>query len=182
MWVQARYFQWSFGQACCPRGKFPDWNTHIWWGILSEDPYKLIRIYHRVYIEAYLLAAEENIFIIIAVLFPKETKGSYQIPSLFWAGSDDFLAPNWDFTLFEAVNMWWDFLEIRWTLEIVVLLLKYLQAGSVSTVGRCSCQLIQMTCRFYFSSPISLPATYKTPQSRGCTLEFFTFTFFTCLL
>lgn len=36
------------------------------------------------------------------------------------------LASNSDFTLFEAVNMWWDFLEISWTLEISVLLLKYL--------------------------------------------------------
>lgn len=103
---------------------------------MSEGLYKLIRIYHRLCIKAYLLATEEKIFIIIAVRFPKEIKGSYQIPSLFWEGSDDFLAPNSDFTLFEAVNMWRDFLEIRGTLEIAVLLLKYLQAGSVSTVGR----------------------------------------------
>lgn len=135
-------------------------------------------IYRRVCIEAYLLATEEKGFIIIAVLFPNKIKGSYQIPSLFWVGPDDFLASNSDFTLFDAINMWWDFLEIRWTLEIVVLLLKYLQAGSVSTAGRCSCQLIQMTCRFYFSSPISLPAISETPQGGGCTLGFFTFTFF----
>lgn len=123
--VQTRFFQWSFGQACYLRGRFADWNTHLWWGILSEGLYKLIRIYHGVCIEAYLLATEEKIFIIIAVWFPKEIKGSYQIPNLFWEGSDDILAPNSDFILFEAVNMWWDFLEIRWTLEIALLLLKY---------------------------------------------------------
>lgn len=86
----------------------------------------LIWIYHRVCIEAYLPATEEKILITITVLLPKEIKGSCQIPSHFWAGSEDFLASNSDFTLFEAVNMWWDFLEISWTLEIFVLLLKYL--------------------------------------------------------
>lgn len=128
---------------------------------MSEVLYMLIWIYHRVCIEVYLPATKEKIFIIIAVLLPKEIKGSCQIPSLFWAGSDDFLASNSEFTLFEKINMWWDFLEISWTSEIAVLLLKYLQASSVSIAGRCSCQLTQMTCRFYFASPVSLPATCK---------------------
>lgn len=93
---------------------------------MSEDQYALIWIYHKVCIETYLPATEEKILITIVVLLPKEIKGSCQIPSHFWAGSDDFLASNADFTLFEIVNMWRDFLEISWTLEISVLLLKYL--------------------------------------------------------
>lgn len=93
---------------------------------MRDDQYVLIGIYHKVCIEAYMPATEEKIPITVAVLLPKEIKGSCQIPSHFWAGSDDFLASNSDFTLFEEVNMWLDFLEISWTLEISVLLLKYL--------------------------------------------------------
>lgn len=116
-------------KVCYPWGRFVDWNAHFWGDMLSEDQCVLIWIYHKACIEAYLhrdLRTTEKRSWNYCSAFAKEMKGSSQISSRCWADLFDFLAPNSDIILLGEVNMWWDLLEISWTLEMSVLLLKYL--------------------------------------------------------
>lgn len=130
----------------------------------------------------YLLVTEDKILITIAVILPKEIKGSCQIPSHFWAGSYDFLASNSDFTLFEAVNMWWDFLEISWTLEISVLLLKYLFCNKFCVHNRevfLSAQTDDLQILLFFPHfPLHAKLSKVEVALWDQELRFFTFTFF----
>ena len=129
---------------------------------------------------------KKKILITVVVLLQKKIKGSCQIPSHFWAGSDDFLASSSDLTLFEAVNMWRDFLEISWTLEISVFSLKYLLCKLAPCPQLGGVPLSPHRWHANSTSLASLAATCKTFQGRGCTLrprtKFLTFAFYAHLL